>query len=184
MQYRRRRKLKKGNRVLQFFVLVLPLLAWAFGASSEPAKAASTPASAEKAQNQVVVSAPTKTEVTKMDVKSAAAYTYTVAGRRDPFAPIIERDIKKAKSTDLPPLERFNINEFKLSGIVWGGFGYNAMVEGPDGKGYFVRVGSIMGPNRGVVKKITQTNLIIQEKFKTSTGETQLKEFIVEIRKK
>ena len=71
-----------------------------------------------------------------------------------------------------------------LSGIVWGGFGYNAILESPDGKGYFVRVGTVLGPNRGVVKKITQNALIIEEKFKTYTGETERKEIVVELRKK
>ena len=67
---------------------------------------------------------------------------------------------------------------------MWGGFGYNAMLEGPDGKGYFVRTGTILGPNRGVVKKITQNTMIIEEKFKTYTGETERKEIILELRKK
>jgi type IV pilus assembly protein PilP len=81
-------------------------------------------------------------------------------------------------------LERYNISEFKLSGIVWGGFGYNAMLEGPDRKGYFIRVGTILGPNRGVVKKITQNSIVIEEKFKNAMGETESKEITVQLRKK
>lgn len=55
-------------------------------------------------------------------------YTYKPAGRRDPFAPIIEREEKKEKAGAVPPLERYALNEFKLTGILWGGFGYNAML--------------------------------------------------------
>jgi len=67
---------------------------------------------------------------------------------------------------------------------VWGGFGYNAMLEGPDGKGYFVRVGTIIGPNRGVIKKITQNTIVIEEKYKNMMGEIESKEIVVELRKK
>ncbi|MGE5174280.1 MAG: pilus assembly protein PilP, partial [Betaproteobacteria bacterium] len=70
------------------------------------------------------------------------------------------------------------------TGIVWGGFGFNAMLEGPDGKGYFVRVGTIIGQNRGVVKKITQDRMVIEEKFKNFSGETERKEIVIELRKK
>jgi type IV pilus assembly protein PilP len=94
------------------------------------------------------------------------------------------RQEKKASIGDRPPLERYNISEFKLSGIVWGGFGYNAMLEGPDGKGYFIRVGTILGPNRGVVKKINQNMIVIEEKFKNMMGEIERKEITVQLRKK
>jgi len=83
-----------------------------------------------------------------------------------------------------PPLERYNVPEFKLTGIVWGGFGYNAMIEGPDGKGYFVRVGTIIGPNKGVVKKITRDSMVVEEKFKNLVGATERKQFIIPLRKK
>lgn len=98
--------------------------------------------------------------------------------------PLIVREEKKAQKADRPPLERYNITEFKLTGIVWGGFGYNAMFEGPDGKGYFVRAGTIIGQNGGVIKKITKDSIVIEEKFKTSAGVMQRKEIIVELRKR
>ncbi len=98
--------------------------------------------------------------------------------------PLIVKEEKKVRTSELPPLERYNINEFKLTGIVWGGFGYNAIFEGPDGKGYFLRVGTIVGPNRGVVKKITQNSVVIEEKYKTFSGETQRKEIVVELQRK
>lgn len=98
--------------------------------------------------------------------------------------PLIIKEEKKAETAHRPPLERHDIKEFKLTAIVWGGFGYNAMLEGPDGKGYFIRVGTVIGPNRGVVKKITQNAIIIEEKYKTYTGEMQRREITVELSKK
>ncbi len=155
----------------------------ALAGCSEPQKAPTKPASST-VQKQPIVSAPTRTEIAKVDEGRIPVYSYNPAGRRDPFAPIIVKESKKGKGGDRPPLERYNIAEFKLTGIIWGGFGYNAMLEGPDGKGYFVRVGAILGPNRGVVKKITQNTMVVEEKYKTYTGETQRKEIVVELRKK
>ncbi len=94
------------------------------------------------------------------------------------------KEDQKALTGERPPLERYNIYEFKLSGIVWGGFGYSAMVEGPDGKGYFVHVGTIIGQNKGIVKKITQYTMVIEEKFKTISGESNRKEIVLELRNK
>ncbi len=98
--------------------------------------------------------------------------------------PLVIREEQKKGLADRPPLERYSITDFRLTGIVWGGFGYNAMLEGPDGKGYFIRVGTVIGTNRGVVKKITKNGLVIEEKFKNFMGEMQRNEIFVELRKK
>ena len=100
--------------------------------------------------------------------------------------PLVIKQAEKAKEKSVagrPPLERYDIKEFKLTGIVWGGFGFNAMLEAPDGKGYFIRAGSVIGPNRGVVKRITQDSIVIEEKFKSYTGETQAREIVVRLRR-
>ena len=163
--------------------MLLPGALIALFGCSEPQKAPTKPASAP-VQKQPIVSAPVRTEIVKAEERHEPGYTYNPGGRRDPFAPIIIKESNKGKGGDRPPLERYNINEFKLTGIIWGGFGYNAMLEGPDGKGYFVRVGAILGPNRGVVKKITQNTMVVEEKYRTYTGETERKEIVVELRKK
>lgn len=111
-------------------------------------------------------------------------YSYDPEGKRDPFAPIISREEQKAKAGEVPPLERYNVYDFKLAGVVWGGFGYSAMLESPEGKGYFVSVGSIVGQNKGVVKKITQQTMVVEEKFKNISGEIERKEIVIELRKK
>ncbi|MDA8099400.1 MAG: pilus assembly protein PilP [Nitrospiraceae bacterium] len=129
------------------------------------------------------VSAPTGTVQQKTD-EGALLYSYHPGTRRDPFTPIIIKEEKKQIAGAKTPLERYPISEFKLAGIVWGALGYRAMLEGPDGKGYFVRQGSIIGPNRGVVKRITEKSLVIEEKFKGPTGEMNRKEIIIEMHSK
>ena len=121
---------------------------------------------------------------TVAEVKPQIVYSYNPEGKRDPFSPIISREDRKAKAGDRPPLERYNLFDFKLTGVVWGGFGYNAMIESPEGKGYFVSVGTIVGQNSGVVKRITQKTMVVEEKFKNISGEIDRKEIVIELRKK
>lgn len=148
--------------------------------STKPAEQAATPVTAQQPKSVVTATA----APTKAEEQPAAIYAYSPAGRRDPFMPIIIKEEKKALAGAKTPLERFPVNEFKLAGIVWGGLGYHAMLEGPDGKGYFIRVGTKIGPNQGVVRKITQTTMIIEEKYKDPTGEINRKEITIELRKK
>jgi type IV pilus assembly protein PilP len=159
----------------------LPLMAvlFAIAGCSGGTKATSPKATAAQPKTAATVTtAPTATVVAVTE-----PYSYVPGGRRDPFTPIVIKEEKKAVLGAKTPLERFPINEFKLAGIVWGGLGYHAMLEGPDGKGYFVRQGTIIGPNRGVVKKITQNSMIIEEKFKDPTGELNKHEIVIELRK-
>ena len=111
-------------------------------------------------------------------------FNYNPQGRRDPFAPIVTKEENRERASSRPPLERYGISEFKLAGIVWGGFGYNAMLEGPDGKGYFVRVGTVIGLNKGIIRKITKDTVVIEEKFKNMLGATERKQIVIQLRKK
>ncbi len=174
---------KKNHSKTPFagFTLILLLCGAGIAGCSDSGKptAPITPASVKPKQQLI-----TQGTATATAEKPQVVFSYNPLGRRDPFSPIIVRDERKAQSEDRPPLERYNLFEFKLTGLVWGGFGYNAMLEGPDGKGYFVRVGTIIGLNKGVVKKITKDAVVIEEKFKTISGETDRKEIVIELRKK
>ncbi len=187
MWYHQWQKQNRSN-ARAFLALMLPVLMAVLAGCSNSPKAPARPAVVSvptaTTQQRTTVSVPTGTSVPKAEVHPEDVYSYQPAGRRDPFMPLISKKENRPRSGELPPLERYNISEFKLSGIIWGGFGYNALLDAPDGKGYFVRVGSIIGPNRGVIKRITQNAIVIEERFKNEMGETQRKEITVELRKK
>jgi type IV pilus assembly protein PilP len=106
-------------------------------------------------------------------------YTYNPSGRRDPFAAIILEGPKSgAENMNLPPLQRASLTELSLIGIIWGGFGYTAMVQTPDGKGYTVRQGTKIGPNNGVVSAITENSVVVQERFTDVYGKKQVREYV------
>jgi len=102
--------------------------------------------------------------IERIDYKGEKSRLYNPKGRRDPFkSPLII--LKKDKKTPLTPLQRYDISELKLTGIVWGGgVGYRAMILAPDGKGYSVGINSLMGKNGGRVINIEKDKIVIQEK--------------------
>jgi len=105
-----------------------------------------------------------------------APYVYNAEGRRDPFQSILVSMESGKNLQSLPPLLRTEIGELRLIGIVWGGFGYSAMVQTPDGKGYTIRVGTRVGPNNGAVRRITERYLTIEEKYTDIFGEKKVRE--------
>ena len=153
------------------------------GCSDSPKPTPTTPTPARPQPISAVSTTVTSTQAAVAE-EVAPLYSYAPAGRRDPFTPIIIKEEKKAMIGAKTPLERFPISEVKLTGIVWGGLGYHAMLEGPDGKGYFVRKGMVLGPNRGVIKKITDRAMIVVETYKDPSGGENKKEIVVELSKK
>lgn len=103
---------------------------------------------------------------------------YDPSGRRDPFAPIVENNNQGQSDAVLPPLQRIGLTELSLIGVVWGAYGYTAMVQTPDGKGYSIRRGTRVGPNNGVVSSITERGIIVQERFTDVYGNKQEREYV------
>ncbi len=69
----------------------------------------------------------------------------------------------------------------KLIGIVWGGFGYGAVIQTSDGKGYPVRKGTRIGTNNGVISQITNKELVVEEKYLDIFGETKIRNIVMEL---
>lgn len=103
---------------------------------------------------------------------------YDPSGRRDPFAPVIQ-DLQPGKmDVNLPPLQRVTLTELNLIAIVWGAYGYTAMVQTPEGNGYTVRRGTRIGQSNGVVSAITERGIIVQERFTDVYGKKQEREYV------
>lgn len=103
---------------------------------------------------------------------------YDPSGRRDPFAPIIQELQPGKVDLTLPPLQRITLTELNLIAIVWGAYGYTAMVQTPEGHGYTVRRGTRIGQNNGVVSAITERGIIVQERFTDVYGKKQEREYV------
>lgn len=103
---------------------------------------------------------------------------YDPSGRRDPFAPVIQELQPGKADPNLPPLQRVALTELNLIAIVWGSYGYTAMVQTPEGHGYTVRRGTRIGQNNGVVSAVTERGIIVQERFTDVYGKKQEREHV------
>ena len=103
---------------------------------------------------------------------------YDPAGRRDPFAPLLSQLAPGQVDSTLPPLQRVSLTDMNLIAVIWGAYGYTAMVQTPDGNGYTVRKGTRVGPNSGVVSAVTEKGIIVQERFTDVYGRKQEREYV------
>lgn len=129
----------------------------------------------EPEATEATEAAPSETDPLAADQE----YLYDPSGRRDPFIPLIQKPEDGGRaSLALPPLQRVGLTEINLIGIIWGGFGYTAMVQTPDGKGYSVRRGTRIGPNNGIVSKVTQNSIVVTERYTDIYGKEQEREYV------
>jgi type IV pilus assembly protein PilP len=95
--------------------------------------------------------------------------TYDPRGKFDPFKPFLLTqkggEASDAKKKPLTPLQKMALSEIQagLRAIVWGKMGNRALVEDATGKGYVLTVGTYVGQNDGIVKKIMQDRIVVEE---------------------
>ena len=96
--------------------------------------------------------------------------TYDPRGKFDPFKPFLLTmraggEGSEAKKKPLTPLQKMALSEVQagLRAIVWGKMGNKALVEDATGKGYVLTVGTYVGQNDGIVKKILEDRIVVEE---------------------
>lgn len=122
---------------------------------------------------------PATEQASKQDQQQAEKFSYSSAGKPDPFRPLIADTVTKLATDDdrdkrfLTPLQKYELKDLKLVAVVVAGDEPTAMLEDPTGYGYFVHKGTLIGPNDGVVERVTDTGVIIREKIYNSLGEIE-----------
>jgi len=103
-------------------------------------------------------------------------YSYDPKSRRDPFQSLTKVIKSASLQSQMPPLQRVQISDMKLLGIMWGGYGYHGLIQTPDGKGYTVKEGMLLGTNNGVIRTITDKAIIVSEPTIDIAGRKSTKE--------
>lgn len=163
-----------GNRVLPAWIAAAALAAAvAAGCSREaappqpvvrkPAPKAEAAAPAQKAAEQK---------------KPESVALYDSRGKRDPFVSFV-REAPELRAKDLsalPPLQRYELGELKVVGILWTKKGPRALLEDAEGKGYSVTAGTRVGRSGGVVSRITEKEVFVREEYVGARGEKVVRE--------
>lgn len=100
-------------------------------------------------------------------------YFYNPAGKRDPFKPFYDtqRTTTQAIDPNSPPLQRWDVDKFVLSGVIWNTNIPRALMVDPEGIGHVVQMGSYVGRNWGKVTSISDEAVVVTEEYQTIDGE-------------
>lgn len=111
---------------------------------------------------------------------------YNARNKIDPFEPLFKpKAVEKPKPSEvkekplvptrrLTPLEKVDLDQLKLVGIVRAESGNKALVEDASGKGYIVIHGTYMGIHSGKVVDILKDRIIVEEEDKDMLGNARV----------
>lgn len=144
-----------GLRSLGCACAAAALLALSLGCSRDDGgQAAAKPAAAK--------SAPKAAEPTAANTPE---YHYDPTDKVDPFRSHARRQVTFDPEANSSPLEKFDLNQLSVSGIIWGVEEPRALIKDPNGKGYIVRAGTPIGKNKGRIVRIEENKVIVKETY-------------------
>jgi type IV pilus assembly protein PilP len=121
-------------------------------------------------------------------------YFYDPTGKPDPFKPLFAAEAErvmpaqkqlKRKRLPLTPLQRIDLGQFKLVGVILSRGGNKALVEEPSGKGYIISKGTYIGQNFGRVKRILMDKVVVEEEVEDFlSGRRELRSTELKLQKK
>jgi len=102
------------------------------------------------------------------------AYVYDPKGKLDPFQSVFVTQPRGRRGTrvevttretrlPLTPLQKIDLSQLKVVGIMMIPSGNKALVEDPSGKGYVITKGTYVGANFGRVRRILKDRIIVEE---------------------
>lgn len=112
---------------------------------------------------KVMLTKPVK-KIERIQPESFPVHSYDAHQLRDPFAPLIVKREERRKGVS--PLESYDIEELKLTGVAWDSKGRMALIQAPDGRFYIVRENDRIGFSGGRVIKILKEAVEIKENKK------------------
>lgn len=157
----------------RILVALLSLIFFA-GCGEDVQKASTSPdPAARKEVKKKTVPKPPEEETGEDEEESA--YTYIPAGKRDPFRSLldIQRPVAPQQEEPLTPLQRVELQQLTLLGVIVGLEEPKAMVLAPDGKSYILKKGTKVGKNNGKVVEINSEGVFIEETYYDFAGEVK-----------
>ena len=171
---------RTGNKAFQIMVPASVTLAKKKAKGKKKAAGATTSADS------------TTTASLSKTVIAETGWEYDPTGKPDPFKSFIlatavqDETAPKVVRRQLTPLQKMPLSEIEagLKAIIWGQLGSKALVEDATGKGYVVQEGTYVGQHDGIVKKIYQDRIIVEE-YRRDPGKGRLEpnEVVLKLKK-
>jgi len=134
-----------------------------------------------------------ETDLEKMTADALGGYS--PAGKVDPFQPLFEEKPAAPEDTaaaekqktkrrmPLTPLERVDLSQLKLVGIIQAPSGNKALVEEASGKGYIIKKGTFIGIHAGRVLEIQKDRVVVEEEVENVLGQYTLEKKELKLQK-
>lgn len=174
----------KTTRIAVSFALVIAAMATVFAQTPAPGGTpggTNTSTTATTTSGSAAAGAGVQQSLQEIleEPSSGESYHYDPQGRRDPFQSLIGPSPQR-KSGQVPGPAGFLIDEIKLQGIVkTKQQGLVAMVNGPDNKGYLIKVGDKVLD--GEVIRITGTSVVFRQEVNDPTRIERFREVVKDI---
>jgi len=109
---------------------------------------------------------------------AADEYRYEPSGKRDPFFSPLHRVTEAPTTPDeaRTPLQRLDLGQFKLVGVILDASEPKALVEDNSGLGYIVTRGTLIGSKGGVIRTIEPRRVVVEEPEIDFYGKRQVHE--------
>ncbi len=118
---------------------------------------------------------------------------YNPDNKIDPFMPLfregpkseveVSQKVEREKRIPRTPLERIDLSQLKLVGIIQAPGGNKGLVEEASGKGYIISTGTYMGTNGGRVVEISKDRVIVEEEVDDVLGKLTLQKRELKLQK-
>jgi type IV pilus assembly protein PilP len=124
-----------------------------------------------------------ESSVSEMAESAIAVDRYNPVGRIDPFQPLFKEEqvatnvseTKKKQRANLTPLEKVDLSQLRLLGVILAPSGDRAMVSEVNGKGYVITLGTYIGISSGRVVEILKDRVIVEEEVENILGKISLR---------
>jgi type IV pilus assembly protein PilP len=128
-------------------------------AAPAPESPAPTPTPADGAAAQAKAEAPPE-----------ELFVYNPIGKRDPFRTFLTKENEDENGPARTDLQKYDIDQYKLVGIVWGNERPRALVQDPTGEGFVMEIGTYIGKNWGKVTQIQSDVVVVTEEYEAMDG--------------
>lgn len=137
----------------------------------------------------------TKGEEKAAETGSEFAGLYNPIGKIDPFAPLFEKEQivsvektagrrkRERRGGHLTPLEKVDLSQMQLLGVILASSGNRALVAETSGKGYVVNVGTYIGIASGRVVEILKDRIVVEEEVENILGKISLRKRELKLQK-
>jgi Tfp pilus assembly protein PilP len=176
----------KQLRLAYSLLIVLAAIATVFAQTGKPGGGSTSATTATTATSSGGTTATTTANVQEVLQEilegpgTGEQYRYDPQGRRDPFQSLIGPAPKLQAGARPPGPAGFLIDELKLQGIVrTKQQGLVAMINGPDNKGYLIRVGDKVLD--GEVVRITPSSVVFRQEVNDPTRIERFREVIKDL---